>query len=214
MIYIMEYIDKTRRYFTETDNQASIQKFNEFLLQIFKTKFNYIKKTCPKTEDTINFFNPDDNNQDIMMDSALKQQMANLSGTKMINITDRIDSPRLFNDFNMDNYSLFTKYILNINFKFIFDIEINECTKQKKKHTISFNKNTYNRKEFTLNKTNYYKSNPKVLNHYLKQFYGLKLVLLRFTNFFTSSSTKKVCIMCEKQFFIDEYIIHYFFYFL
>ena len=328
MIYLLEYIDLTRTIFSES-NSASIKNLNEILIRIYKSKFYYVKQTCPvnilnnkdfidhkentkestndhidnkvfsgklklhlqklqkrdikdndslKSKDTLEFngklqtkdsastmeytklqtkdsvsidcgsgryrnkdsidynynaddcqitpilrnkdksISPDTNIHNVFEKIDINEKLDNM--TKISNfdnnninigINDNDVAGAIYNEFSMDNYSLFPKFLFNNNFKFIYDIHI-----PKKEETIipihSIQKTKFIKKCFVLNK-NYLSTNIKLLDLNLKQFYCYKVVLFRFSNFFTATTsfTKKVCQMCEKSFFCEELIIHYFF---
>ena len=128
-------------------------------------------------------------------------------GLNMVNPQRKSTMVNKMKEFSMDNYCLFTKYLLNNNLKFVHDINIgkdknnkyNEDDKEKYNKDNHYNENDNLvgnnripspfklrafRKDtfFVLNKNNYCQ-NFQELDYNLKQFYCLKVVLLRFSSF-------------------------------
>ena len=215
-IYIMEYIDNSR---SVNDTNKNI---NDFLTKYFKSKLDYIQKTCP-TKISQNLLYDRDNDKekkhgdekDIIIDLNQKviEPENNSKQTDKDNMTQY--------DFSMENYSMFIKFFLNNNFKFINAIQTNNdyTPKISERRTIYVSNSkpsykhfraSYQSKIFTVNKNSFIREN-KTLDIYLKNYFGLKAVLLRYFNFTSSVSKKICCSMCENYFSFEDYIIHYFF---
>lgn len=205
MIYIMEYVQMSSSVINE-----NYKNVNEFLIKIFKSKYNYIKQACRndlpspspknKTKDILNF--------EEAPDTPDKHQ-----SSQSIQLNKKRPIAGLNEDFKMDIYSLFSKYLLNNNLKFIYEIPTADTTTNNPLLICcNYNnfKNSFPKKMFVLNKNNFFNHNSKNLDFNLKLFYNLKVTLLTYANF-SSNISKKVCTMCEKSLLTEEYIVHYYF---
>jgi len=217
-IYIMEYIDNFRSV-NDTNKNT-----NDFLTTYFNSKLDYIQKICPTKSSQNLYKNMHDLDSDKEKEDGDKKDIIIDSNQKVIepenNSKQSHKDNMIQNDFSMENYSMFIKFFLNNNFKFINAIQTNNDSTHRdlgrrttyvsnSKPSYKHFRASYQSKIFTVNKNSFIREN-KTLDIYLKNYFGLKAVLLRYFNF-TSSVSKKICSMCEKNFSFEDYIIHYFF---